>query len=114
MYWWLHASEVALKYESILNMDPRFNLVIRPMDLRSDGKMLLVFGDIFFLSIAMLGVTVTARKDDAPAAVQAAMANVAGMVSMSGGGGLIQTTSGCCQQRVLRLQRFGCSWRARS
>jgi hypothetical protein len=37
---------------------------------------------------------VTARKDDAPAADQAAMANVAGWCSISGGGGLIQTTSG--------------------
>jgi hypothetical protein len=37
---------------------------------------------------------VTARKDDAPAAVQAAMANVAGLGACSGGGGLIQTTSG--------------------
>ena len=41
-----------------------------------------------------LTVSVTARKDDAPAAVQAAMANVAGLGSSSGGGGLIQTTSG--------------------
>lgn len=57
---------------------------------------------------------VTARKDDAPAAVQTAMANVAGMALASGGGGLIQTTSGCRQQRVDRLQRLGCSWRARS
>ena len=37
---------------------------------------------------------VTARKDDAPAAVQAAIANVVGLGSASGGGGLIQTTSG--------------------
>ena len=37
---------------------------------------------------------VTARKDDAPAAVQAAMANVIDLDSISGGGGLIQTTSG--------------------
>jgi hypothetical protein len=57
---------------------------------------------------------VAVRKDDAPAADQAAMTNVAGMPSFSGGGGLIQTTSGCLQQRVLRLQRRGCCWRARS
>jgi hypothetical protein len=38
--------------------------------------------------------TVTARKDDAPAAVQAAIVNVAGLNSSSAGGGLIQTTSG--------------------
>jgi hypothetical protein len=38
--------------------------------------------------------TVTARKDDAPAADQAAMSNVAGWCSISVGGGLIQTTSG--------------------
>ena len=37
---------------------------------------------------------VTARKDDAPAAVQAAIANVAVLAPFSGGGGLIQTTSG--------------------
>jgi len=39
-------------------------------------------------------VTVTARKDDAPAADQAASTNVVGMMLFSGGGGLIQTTSG--------------------
>jgi len=37
---------------------------------------------------------VTARKDDAPADVQAAVVNVAGLNSSSAGGGLIQTTSG--------------------
>jgi len=37
---------------------------------------------------------VAARKDDAPAAVQAAIVNVAGLNSSSPGGGLIQTTSG--------------------
>jgi len=57
---------------------------------------------------------VTARKDDAPTALQAVIANVAEMASFSGGGGLIQTTSGCRQQRVLRLHRRGCCWRARS
>jgi hypothetical protein len=38
--------------------------------------------------------TVSARKDDVPAADQAATTNVAGLASFSGGGGLIQTTSG--------------------
>jgi hypothetical protein len=38
--------------------------------------------------------SVTARKDDAPAAYQAAITNLAGLASFSGGGGLIQTTSG--------------------
>ena len=38
--------------------------------------------------------SVTARIDDAPAADQAAMSNVAGWCSISVGGGLIQTTSG--------------------
>jgi len=38
--------------------------------------------------------SVTARKDDAPAAYQAAITNVADVTSFSGGGGLIQTTSG--------------------
>ena len=52
---------------------------------------------------------VTARKDDASAAGQAAMANLAVSMSMSGRGGLIQTSSGCRQQRVDRLQRCGCS-----
>ena len=37
---------------------------------------------------------VTAKKDDASAAVQAAIVNVAGLNSSSAGGGLIQTTSG--------------------
>jgi len=37
---------------------------------------------------------VAARKNDAPAGDQAAIANVAGMTPFSGGGGLIQTTSG--------------------
>jgi hypothetical protein len=40
------------------------------------------------------GAPVTASKDDAPAAVQAAIHNVAGLGSSSIGGGLIQTTSG--------------------
>jgi hypothetical protein len=48
-------------------------------------------------------MAVTARKGDAPAADHAAMTHVAGMPSFSEGGGLIQTTSGCRQQRVLRL-----------
>jgi len=47
---------------------------------------LLFSGDLFG--------TVTARKDDAPAAYQAAITNLAGLASLSGGGGLIQTTSG--------------------
>jgi hypothetical protein len=37
---------------------------------------------------------VTARKDDAPAAVQAAIGSVAGVGSISDNGGLIQTTCG--------------------
>lgn len=37
---------------------------------------------------------VTARKDDAPAAIQAAIVKVAELSSVSGGGGLIHTTSG--------------------
>jgi IS5 family transposase len=37
---------------------------------------------------------VTARIDDAPAADQAFMTNVAGSMAFSGSGGLIQTTSG--------------------
>jgi hypothetical protein len=39
-------------------------------------------------------VTVAVRKDGAPAAVQAANVNVAGLGSSTGGGWLIQTTSG--------------------
>ena len=39
-------------------------------------------------------IPVTARKDDAPAAIQAANVNVAGVGSISADGGLIQTTSG--------------------
>ncbi len=37
---------------------------------------------------------VAARKDDAPAAGQAAITNIASVTPFSGGGGLIQTTSG--------------------
>jgi hypothetical protein len=45
-------------------------------------------------SLFVAADAVTARKDDAPAAVQAAIVNVAGLNSSSAGGGLIQTTSG--------------------
>lgn len=38
--------------------------------------------------------SVTVRKDDAPAADQAAITNVAGLISVSCGGGLIKTTPG--------------------
>jgi butyrate kinase len=38
--------------------------------------------------------SVAARKDDASAAIQATNINVAGSGSISGGGGLIQTSSG--------------------
>jgi hypothetical protein len=37
---------------------------------------------------------VAARKDGAPAAIQAAIVNVPGLSSIAGGGGLIHTTSG--------------------
>jgi hypothetical protein len=37
---------------------------------------------------------VTARKDDASAADQGAITNLVGLMLFSGGGGLIQTTSG--------------------
>ena len=50
---------------------------------------------------------VAARKGDARAAGQAAFTKVAAVMPFSGGGGLIHTTSGCFQQRVLRLQRRG-------
>ena len=43
---------------------------------------------------ALRADAVIARKDDAPAADQAAMSNVAGWCSISVGGGLIQTASG--------------------
>jgi hypothetical protein len=46
------------------------------------------------LLAAPFSTAVTARKDDAPAAVQAAIVNVAVLDSISAGGGLIQTTSG--------------------
>ena len=46
------------------------------------------------VDLAELVDPVAVRKDDAPAAVQAAMANVAGMATLTGGGGLMQTTSG--------------------
>ena len=46
------------------------------------------------MAIAKEAGSVTARKDDAPAAIQAAFVNVAELSSVSGGGGLIHTTSG--------------------
>jgi hypothetical protein len=48
---------------------------------------------IYAVFPSLLG-PVTARKDDAPAAGQAAINNVAAVTPFSGGGGLIQTTSG--------------------
>ena len=51
---------------------------------------------------------VTARKDNAPAAVQTANVNVAGLVSICAGGRLIQTTSGQRQHRMETDQRRGC------
>jgi hypothetical protein len=54
----------------------------------------------------------TARQDDAPAAHQAAFANTASVGGFSGGGGLIHTTSGSCEQRVDRLQGRGCCYKA--
>jgi hypothetical protein len=44
--------------------------------------------------LVLRAATVTARKDDAPAVVQAVMANPAASASCSGGGGLILSTSG--------------------
>ena len=55
---------------------------------------------------------VAARKDDASASVRVATANVAELSSISGGGGLIQTTSGLHQQRVDPDHRLGLRWRA--
>jgi len=43
---------------------------------------------------APAAVPVPARKDDVPAADQAAIDNVAGSSSISAGGGLFHTTSG--------------------
>ena len=52
-------------------------------------KVLALFG-----ACSLLASAVAVRKDDVSAAIHAAMANVAGLGSISGGGGLIQTTSG--------------------
>ena len=46
------------------------------------------------LSSILIADAVTASKDDAAAAVQAAIVNVAGVDSIFVDGGLIQTTSG--------------------
>jgi hypothetical protein len=48
----------------------------------------------FELGKLRASATMTARKVNVPAADQAAITNVAGLASFSGGGGLIQTTSG--------------------
>jgi len=50
---------------------------------------------------------VTARKDYISAVFQAATVNVAGMGSISGGGGMIQTTSGWRQHSVDLVHRRG-------
>jgi hypothetical protein len=42
----------------------------------------------------LIAIPVAARKDDAPAAGQAAITNIAAVTPFSGAGGLIQTTSG--------------------
>jgi hypothetical protein len=42
----------------------------------------------------MAASPLTARKDDAPTAIQAAITNVADLMPFSGGGGMIQTTPG--------------------
>jgi hypothetical protein len=46
------------------------------------------------MKLAPQSIVVTARKDDGPAADQAAITNVAGLASFSGGRALIETTSG--------------------
>jgi len=50
--------------------------------------------DTPLLYVECVAPTVAARKDDAPAAYRAAITNLAGLALFSGGGGLIQTTSG--------------------
>ena len=69
-------------------------LVIPGTPLSSPDWSGLDFRGCLWISPACWPRPVTARKDDAPAAVQAAIANVVGLGSASGGGGLIQTTSG--------------------
>ena len=57
--------------------------------------LVLKFGFLIAKSMVVSGKdTVAVRKDDVSAADHAAMANVAGLRSISGCGGLIQTTSG--------------------
>jgi hypothetical protein len=60
-------------------------LTLKGLCLLSEAKVRLIF--------AYQG-TVTARKDDAPAAHQAALAKVPDRGTFSSGGGLIHTTSG--------------------
>ena len=63
-----------------------------------DGDTLRVVDGSKRLTIRMACIdapeTVAASKDDAPAAGQAAITNIAAVTPFSGGGGLIQTTSG--------------------
>jgi len=56
--------------------------------------------------------SVTARKDDAPAAVQETISNSAVAGSISPDGGLIQTAVDVSQQRTARDQRRGFDLRA--
>jgi putative copper export protein len=51
-------------------------------------------GILVGVKLLLLAGTVAVRKDDVSAAIHAAIANVAGLGSISGCGGLIQTTSG--------------------
>ena len=62
--------------------------------IRCNRNSIIIYaGDQEFM-IYHNATSVAARKDDAPAAVQEAMASVTDTDSFSGGGGLIQTTSG--------------------
>lgn len=89
---------------SIRHSQPGYQAIPKPnanSDAACKGRLRLLG-----LFASLLGLW-TARKVDGPAADQAATTNVAEVLSLSCCVGLIQTISGCRQQRVAQLQRRG-------
>jgi len=83
-------------FSAILEHSPQAGLLEAELPLYLP-KCVLNFGaEMSFGSFHQIihPTSVTARKNDAPAAIQAAMTNLVGLGWASGGGGLIQTTSG--------------------
>jgi hypothetical protein len=84
-----HGRAIPLLWQTLEHPSASVSASVSIALLEKADQLLAGFG-----AITLLADPVTARKDDAPAAVQAAIVNVAGLNSSSAGGGLIQTTSG--------------------